>query len=148
MKFATKSIAACVVLAWLSTSFNAQAQSEQASGVSVLSTVLASVVVGEGAASAARLPLTMSRAGAELSVKAVQSTARGTVYVLQNASDGVQASVEMLHGGARAASHAVGTVLVVSVIGAGVLLTAAGEVVAFIPNAVGRALLHNERVTP
>jgi hypothetical protein len=35
----------------------------------------------------------------------------------------------------------------VSVIGAGVLLTAAGELLCFIPNELGRALLHNERIT-
>ena len=41
----------------------------------------------------------------------------------------------------------VGTVVAVSVIGAGVVLSAAGEVLCFIPNELGRALLHNERIT-
>ena len=41
----------------------------------------------------------------------------------------------------------VGTAVAVSVIGAGVLLSAAGEVLCFIPNELGRALLHNERLT-
>jgi len=36
--------------------------------------------------------------------------------------------------------------VVVSVAGTGVILSAAGEAIAFIPNAMGRALLHNERV--
>ena len=40
-----------------------------------------------------------------------------------------------------------GAAVVVSVIGAGTLLSAAGEVIAFIPNEIGKALLHNERVT-
>jgi hypothetical protein len=40
-----------------------------------------------------------------------------------------------------------GTAVVVSVVGAGVVLSAAGEAIAFIPNALGRALLHNERLT-
>jgi hypothetical protein len=35
----------------------------------------------------------------------------------------------------------------VSVIGSGVVLSALGEAIAFIPNELGRALLHNERVT-
>ena len=39
-----------------------------------------------------------------------------------------------------------GAVLTCSVIGTGVVLSAAGEVLAFIPNALGRALLYNERV--
>ena len=33
-----------------------------------------------------------------------------------------------------------------SAIGTGIVLSAAGEVLAFIPNAMGQALLHNERV--
>ena len=35
----------------------------------------------------------------------------------------------------------------VTVVTAGVILSAAGEAIAFIPNALGRALLHNERLT-
>ena len=40
----------------------------------------------------------------------------------------------------------VGTVVACSVIGTGVVLSAAGQVLAFVPNALGQALLHNERV--
>jgi len=36
--------------------------------------------------------------------------------------------------------------VVCSVIGTGVLLSVAGELLAFVPNALGRALLHDERV--
>jgi hypothetical protein len=77
----------------------------------------------------------------------VEVTARGTVYVLERASDGARASVEVLGRGVVGASIVAGTVATVSVIGAGTVLSAAGEVIAFIPNAVGRALLYNERVT-
>jgi hypothetical protein len=41
----------------------------------------------------------------------------------------------------------VGTSVLVTVIGAGVVLSAAGEVLAFVPNAIGRALLYNERLS-
>jgi hypothetical protein len=110
---------------------------------------VASLVVGSGAAASAvvALPVALSTVGAVLVVRTVESTARGTVVLLERASDGAQASIEL---GARAAggvSLAVGTVVTVSAIGAGVLLSAAGEVIAFIPNALGRALLHNERLT-
>jgi len=40
-----------------------------------------------------------------------------------------------------------GMAVVVSVVGAGTVLSAAGEVIAFIPNEIGKALMHNERVT-
>jgi hypothetical protein len=41
----------------------------------------------------------------------------------------------------------VGAVIDCSVIGSGVVLSAAGEAIAFIPNALGRALLHDERLS-
>jgi len=121
----------------------------EASAVSAVSALpLASVVVGAGAAASAvaAVPVVLSTAGAVLVVKTVESTARGTVVVLERASDGAQASIELGARAAGAASLAAGTLVTVSVIGAGVLLSAAGEVIAFIPNALGRALLHNERL--
>ena len=121
----------------------------EASAVSAVSALpLASVVVGTGAAASAvaAVPVVLSTAGAVLVVKTVESTVRGTVVVLERASDGAQASIELGARAAGAASLAAGTLVTVSVIGAGVLLSAAGEVIAFIPNALGRALLHNERL--
>ena len=121
----------------------------EASAVSAVSALpLASVVVGTGAAASAvaAVPVVLSTAGAVLVVKTVESTARGTVVVLERASDGAQASIELGARVAGGASLAAGTLVTVSVIGAGVLLSAAGEVIAFIPNALGRALLHNERL--
>ena len=88
----------------------------------------------------------LSTAGTVLVIKAVEVSAKGTVYLLERASDGAQVSVQVLSGGAVLASAAVGMAVTVSVIGAGTVLSAAGEVLAFIPNALGRALLHNERV--
>ncbi|KEH09560.1 hypothetical protein GY15_31390, partial [Delftia sp. 670] len=59
---------------------------------------------------------------------------------------GAQASVEVVGRGASASAYAVGTVLTCSVIGTGVIISAAGKVLAFIPNEMGKALLHNERL--
>ncbi len=109
---------------------------------------LASVIVAsQAAASVAEASATVLVAGAQLSVRAVESTARGTVYVLERASDGVRISVEV---GARAAgtvSLAVGTAVTVVTLSAGAILSVAGEAIAFISNAVDRALLHNQRLT-
>lgn len=128
----------------------ARAQSEASVALSMLP--LASVVgvasvaaAGVGALSAA--PLVLSAAGAVFTIQAVEISARGTVYVLERASDGARVSVEVVGRGAGAASLAVGTGVTVSVIGAGLVLSAAGEAIAFVPNAIGRALLHNERLT-
>jgi hypothetical protein len=37
--------------------------------------------------------------------------------------------------------------VVVTALSAGWVLSAAGQAIAFIPNEIGRALLHNERIT-
>jgi 1-acyl-sn-glycerol-3-phosphate acyltransferase len=123
----------------------AQARND-ASAYSALSTLpLASVAAVGGAAVAA--PVLLSTAGTLLVVKGVQASAQGTVFVLERAADGARASVEIAGRAAAGSALAVGTVVTVSVISAGVLLSAGGEVIAFIPNEVGRALLHHERVS-
>ena len=130
----------------------AQAQSEASVAVSLLpvaSVVGAAASVGSAAAAGAAvvaLPAALSVAGAVLTVQAVHVSAVGTVYLLERASDGAQASVEVLGRGALSAAQGVGTVVACSVIGTGVVLSVAGEVLAFIPNALGRSLLHNERL--
>lgn len=147
--FVTYLIAVFALCAGATASFKTQAQSE-ASALSALSAMpLASVVVGASAASGSVLvvPAVLSTTGAVLVVKTVEASARGTVYLLERASDGARASVEIVGKGVSGVSVAAGTLATVSVIGAGVVLSAAGEVIAFIPNALGRALLYSERVT-
>ncbi len=144
-RIATFLIAACVTLAGSLASFDARAQSE-ASALSALP-VASVVVAGSAVSSVVALPLVLSTAGTVLVVKVAEVSARGTVYVLERASDGARTSIEIIGKGVVGASIVVGTVLMVSVIGAGVVLSAAGQAIAFIPNALGQALLHNERLT-
>jgi hypothetical protein len=116
------------------------------SALSALSALPLASVVGTASAAAGAVvivPAALSTAGAVLVVKSVEASARSTVYLLERASDGARVSVEAAHHSALA----VGTAVTVSVIGAGVVLSAAGEAIAFIPNALGQALLHNERLT-
>lgn len=127
----------------------ARAQSEASAALSALP--MASVAVGASAGASAGaavsvLPVALS-AGSVLVVKTVEASARGTVYLLERASDGARASVEVSTQAAGASLVGVGTVVTVSAIGTGTLISAAGQVLAFIPNELGRALLHNERVT-
>ena len=77
----------------------------------------------------------------------VEASVDGTVYLLERASDGARASVKVMGRATRGVSVVAGTAEVVSVIGTGVVLSAAGEVRAFVPNAVGRAVLHNDGVS-
>lgn len=133
----------------LSTTIEAQAQSE-VSALSALSALpIASVVVGAAAVagSVVAVPVVLSTTGAVLVIKTVESTARGTVYVLERASDGARVSVEITGKTMLGSAQIIGTSVVVTVVGAGVLLSAAGELIAFLPNALGKALLHNERLT-
>ena len=92
-------------------------------------------------------PVALISAGAALTVVAVEGASVGTVWVLERVSDGVRASVTLSAEAARGLSVAVGTVVVVSAVTAGWVLSAAGQAVAFIPNELGKALLHNERIT-
>ena len=104
-------------------------------------------VVGASVGAAVALPLAFSQAGAVLVIKGVEASAKGTVYVLERVSDGAAASVEVSGKVADGVSTAVGTVVTVGVISTGVVLSVAGAVIAFIPNEIGKALLHNERVS-
>ncbi|MCB4362354.1 hypothetical protein KIH07_01325 [Hydrogenophaga taeniospiralis] len=128
----------------------ARAQSEASLVLSALPVASVVGVAGSAAAGAvavSALPVALTVSGAVLVVKTVEVSARGTVIVLERASDGARASVELTGRAASGVAASVGTAVAVSVIGTGVLLSAAGEVLCFIPNEIGRALLHNERIT-
>lgn len=142
-----KSLVCAASLALVVIAAPAHAQSEASLVLSALP--VASVVVGAsvGATALSVVPFALSVAGATLVVKAVEVTARGTVYLLERASDGAQVSIEVVGRAASGVVIGVGTVVAVSVIGAGVLISTAAEVLAFIPNELGRALLYNQRLT-
>lgn len=128
----------------------ARAQSEASVAVSMLpvASVLGVASVGvAGSTAVSAAPLVLLSAGGVFVVKVVEVSARGTVYVLERASDGARVSVEITGRAAHAVAIGVGTLVTCSVIGAGVVLSAAGEAIAFLPNELGRALLHNERLT-
>jgi len=134
-------VAASLALALASSPVRAQSEASL-----VLSALPVASVVG-GAAALSAVPVALTISGAVLVVQTVQVSARGTVIVLERASDGARVSVELSGRTAAAVSVTMGTAVAVSVIGTGVVLSVAGEVLCFIPNELGRALLHNERVT-
>ena len=147
--FAPILIAGCALFTGVVATFPAQAQSE----VSVLSAIsampLASVV---GAASTVAgavvaVPVALSVGGAVLVVRAVHTSVKGTVYVLERASDAAPVSVEVSGQVINGVAVSVGTAVQVGVISAGTVLSVAGQAIAFIPNEIGKALLHNERLT-
>lgn len=146
---ATAAIAGAALVLGLATAPATHAQSDASLMVSALP--IASVVVGTavsvGASTAVvALPVALSVEGAKLVVKGVKASAKGMVLLLESASDGAAASIELSAGALGSSAASVGTAIFVSVIGTGVLLSAAGEVIAFIPNEIGKALLYNERL--
>jgi hypothetical protein len=92
-------------------------------------------------------PVALLTAGAVLTVVAVEATSAGTVWVLERASDGVRASVTLSGNVVEGASAVVGGAVLVTAFSAGVVLSTAGRAICFVPNAVGKSLLHNERLT-
>ena len=134
---------ACALLGGAS----AYAQSEASL---VLSALPVASVVGAASGGASEdivaIPLFLSLAGAFAVVEAVESSAEGVTYVLKNVADGTSAVVKVSGQAAGALSVGVGTVVETSVNGAGVILSAAGKVLAFIPNEIGKTLMHNERL--
>ena len=92
-------------------------------------------------------PAALLVSGATFTVVAVETLAEGTVWVLERASDGLRVSVRFGSEVAGASAVAVGTVIVTTTVAAGCVLSAAGEAIAFIPNELGRSLLHDERIT-
>jgi hypothetical protein len=127
--------AALTLAAALASGGPAKAQRVSASDASALSMLpVASVVAA---------PVMVLSAGAMLTVAAVESTARGSVWVLERASDGARASLQLAGG----ASAAIGTAVVVTAVSAGWILSAAGQAIAFVPNEIGASLMYNERVT-
>jgi len=143
------------ITACLSTPLSARAHGGSEASVALSLMPIASVAVATGASGAAvsaaagavvAIPAALAVSGAVLVVKVVEVSAVGTLYVLERASDGAQASIQVMGQTVASTAHGVGTLVTCSVIGAGVVLSVAGEVLAFIPNELGNALLYNERL--
>jgi len=143
-------LALTVALAALPASAHRNDGPSAVSALSVLpvASVASATIVGVGAsAGAVVFPAALSITGASLVIRSVEVTARGTLCVLERVSDGAVASIEFAGRSVERGSLAVGRGVEVSVVGAGVVLSAMGEVIAFIPGELGRTLLHNERIT-
>ncbi len=135
-KFSLHNICATLVTgALLAGTGAAQAHRGSASEASALSLLPVAVLVAA--------PAMILSGGVMLTVVAVEASAQGSVWVLERASDGVRASVQLAGG----ASAVIGTGVLVTALSAGWLLSAAGQAIAFVPNEIGASLLYNERVT-
>lgn len=122
----------------LSLASMAQAHNE-ASEASALSALPVAVSVAA--------PSMVLSAGVVLTVVSVQVVAGAAVWVVQRASDGARMVIRWGSQAAGVASVALGTAVTVTAVSAGYILSAAGQAIAFVPNALGASLLYNERFT-
>ncbi len=107
---------------------NASGKLPEASGMIVLGG--ASMVAGSGM----------------LVIESVTAAGEGSVVVLKGASDGVAASVRVSAELGRQLSTAVGSSVQVVAASTGNLLVMSGKAIAFIPNEIGLALLHQTKL--
>ena len=128
-------IAACLALL---ASASVHAQSEEGSLVSAVS-----VAASTGAAVLAALP-----AGSELVIESVHAAGKASVVVARASADGATVSFEVASELAGELALATGKVLTVSANAAGWLIRSGGKAVAFVPNEIGRALVHHRRLAP
>jgi len=89
------------------------------------------------------LPFVLVAGAGSMVVTGVQASADGTVWFVENVTDGVKGSINFAGDAVGASAMVAGTV----VVGTGMLLSAAGHVIAFIPNELGRSLSYNQRVS-
>lgn len=90
--------------------------------------------------------MSMLAASGQVVVGSVTAAADGSVVVLKGLSDATGASITLSGQAARGLSVAVGTVVGVVAISTGHILVLSGKAIAFIPNEIGKSLLHHSEV--
>jgi hypothetical protein len=83
---------------------------------------------------------------AEFVVESSVVVASGVVIVMKGASDTASVTVQLSGEGLRQLGLVSGAILHATAVSTGHILISAGKVIAFIPNEIGKALLHHARV--
>jgi hypothetical protein len=109
------------------------------SRASAESTVFSSAVIVSGS-------MYMLKESGRLVVTGIKAVPDGVVVVLKGVSDATTLSVKLTGQAAGSLSAAVGTVVEVVAGATGSMLVIAGQAIAFIPNEIGTALLHQSQV--
>ncbi len=79
-------------------------------------------------------------------VESVKLVGDSTVVVLKNSVDGSRATLQLSGNIIKNGAIISGAVIETSAVATGHLLISAGKVIAFIPNEIGKALIHHEQV--
>lgn len=85
------------------------------------------------------------RDAGQLSVTGVKTVGNVSVIALRGVANGAEASVQVSSKVIEGSAIGVGVVLQTTVSATGVLLMAAGNALMFVPNEVGKSLLHHSR---
>ena len=98
------------------------------------------------------IPLTLITGSAQffkdagqLSVTGVKTVGNVSVITMRGLANGTEASVQVSSKAIQGASIGVGVVLQTTVSATGVLLMVAGKALMFVPNDMGKSLLHHSR---
>lgn len=113
-------------------------------GASALSNAFG--LVGQGAATVVYGSLSAVAASGTVIVESVEVTGDASMVVLAGASDATSATLRLSGNVVTGASLVAGASVGLVAVSTGYLLVSAGKVLAFIPNEIGRTLLHHTRV--
>ena len=133
----TTSALIAIAFAGLLPARQARAQSD-ASQVSAISM--------EPSAASAAVVLEAVPAGSKLLVTALRPVGNVLELSVESASRGVAVSIEVSAATARATGLVVGSVVEVTAVSAGFLISAGAEAIAFIPDALCRSLIHHREL--
>lgn len=89
--------------------------------------------------------MSMLAASGQVVIGSVEAAGEGIVIVLKGASEAGGASIQMSAKAAEGLSLAAGTVVSVVALSTGHMLVMSGKAIAFIPNELGKALLHHSK---
>lgn len=79
-------------------------------------------------------------------IESVKASTTGVVMVLHASGDAASLTLQLSGEVIQHAALASGTLIEISAVSTGHLLIAAGKAIAFIPNELGKALLHHEQI--
>lgn len=133
-----------ICLACLACSVTPQVQASGDQAASALSN--ASSLVAQGSATVLYGSLSAVAASGAVVIESVQLAGDASMVVLAGASDAASATLRLSGKAIEGASLVAGASVVVLAVSTGYVLVAAGQVLAFVPNEIGRSLLHHSRV--
>ncbi len=125
-------IASAAMVCFCVCPINGYSQSLQ--GSTAMSNASATVVEGS---------INVASGSGRLIVASVETTVEGTVVVLKGVSNGASATVHLSTQIVGGVSLATGTLVEASATGLGWVLKSGSEIIAFIPNEIGKSLLHH-----